>query len=296
MTDATLQLYALLYYALLYFSAVLGYGPIRTGTSALPATVALVPASIVVGVLITRFGRFRWAVWSGWAVTSLGHGLMIMWDVDTSVAAWAAILVLVGFGHGLILNAQNFATQAIALPGDEAQAAAMYAFLRSFGMALGVGIGGSVFQNVMMIKLDEFNLPDTIARNAETYIHAIWSQPRTAETDLILDSFVYGFRGVFGLLCAIAGVGLVSSFFIQKFNLNKELVTEHKLAENNVTRKLERMSHASAPRASVSRPESVVVSESAQSSRPVSSAGAAPEAEHPHRASEPSPLRLSIPA
>lgn len=273
-----------------------GYGPVRTGTSALPATVALVPASIIVGVLITRFGRFRWAVWSGWVVTTLGHGLMIMWDENTSTPAWAAILVIVGVGHGLILNAQNFATQAIALPGDEAQAAAMYAFLRSFGMALGVGVGGSVFQNVMMIRLDDYGLPDTIARNAETYIHLVWSQPRTAESDQIIDSFVYGFRGVYGLLCAIAGVGLLSSFFIQKFNLDKELVTEHTLAENNVTRKLQRLSHASQPRTSVSRPESMVTSDSAHSSRPVSSAAPTALSEHPHRVSEPSPLRLSIPA
>lgn len=48
----------------------------------------------------------------------------------------------------MVLNAQNYATQAIAQPRDEAAAAAMYVFLRSFDMAMGVGVGGSVFQNV----------------------------------------------------------------------------------------------------------------------------------------------------
>lgn len=243
-------------------------------------------------------GRFRWAVWAGWALSILANGLLIIWDQNTSTAAWATILVLVGLGHGLILNAQNFATQAIALPGDEAQAAAMYAFLRSFGMALGVGIGGSVFQNVMMIKLDDYGLPDTIARNAETYITLIYSDPNfpADQKAQIISSFVHGFRGVFGLLCGLAGVGGIASIFIGHFKLDKELVTEHTLAENKVTKKLDRLSHASASHATGSRPESVMVGSSQPNTRPASSAGLAPAAAHSHRVSEPSPLQSSVEA
>ncbi|KIW06855.1 uncharacterized protein PV09_02531 [Verruconis gallopava] len=242
---ATLQgflLYGILYYGELYFLAVKGYGPVHAGSAALPTTLSLVPGSVVVGILITKFGSFRWAIWSGWALSTLANGLLVLWDVDTHVSVCTVILILIGIGHGLVLNAQNFATQAIALTGDEAQAAAMYAFLRSFGMALGVGIGGSVFQNVMMIKLNSFGLPNSIARYAEAYIRILWSSPPTEQTDQILQAYAYGLRGTYGLFCAIAGTAGIASIFIQKFDLNKELRTEHTLGENRITRKLEDVS------------------------------------------------------
>jgi hypothetical protein len=256
--------------------AVKGYGPVHTGAAALPTTVSLVPASVIVGILITRFGAFRWAIWSGWTLTTLANGLLIIWDVDTHTGVWATTLVLIGIGHGLVLNAQNFATQAIALPGDEAQAAAMYAFLRSFGMALGVGIGGSVFQNVMILKLNAYGLPESIARNAEAYIQIIWSNPPTEQTAQILDAYVHGFKGTFGLFCAIAGVAGIASIFIQKFDLNKELKTEHTLAGNKITKKLEDISRPGSQFITSSRPTSHLVAASQPNSRPVSSVGGAP--------------------
>jgi len=191
----------------------------------------------MVGVIVTRINHFRWAIWIGWLVTILGTGLMILWDVNTSIATWVSILVILGIGHGLVLNAQNFATQAIALPRDEAAAAAMYAFLRSFGMALGVGICGSVFQNVMKLKLEQLGLPVEIARNAEAYISVLHTLPDdSAFKGKILESYVYGLRGVFGLLCGLAGVAGLTSLIIRHFDLNKELETEHMLHENKLSR------------------------------------------------------------
>lgn len=247
--------------------AVKGYGPLRTGIAMLPTTLSLVPASIVTGIFVSRFGAYRWAIWSGWVITTLAHGVMIMWNAETSTAIWVTEQVILGVGHGLVLNAQNFATQAIALPGDEAQAAAMYAFLRSLGMALGVGFGGSVFQNIMIIKLKQLDLPTTIARNAEAYISVVWGNPRTPDTAKILTSYTYGIDGVFGLFCGIAGLAGLATLFIGKFDLNKALVTEHKLIENRLTKKLGNNLQPGSQK-TLSRPPTVI-----SSSRPGSKCG-----------------------
>jgi hypothetical protein len=231
------QLYGALYYGPLYFLSVKEDSPLTTGVSIFPTTCSLIPASVIVGIVVSRLNHVRWAIWSGWLVTTLGTGLMILWDVDTSKAAWAPILVVLGLGHGLVLNAQNFATQAIALPKDEAAAAAMYAFLRSLGMAVGVGVGGSVFQNVMKRKLVQFGLPVEIARNAEGYIAVLHTLPAdSAMKSQVLESFVYGLRGVYGLYCGMAGLAGILSLAIRHFDLDKELETEHKLEENRLSR------------------------------------------------------------
>ncbi|KAF2489088.1 MFS general substrate transporter [Lophium mytilinum] len=242
---ATVQgflLYGVLYYGPLYFLAVHLLSPISAGVSILPTTLALVPASVAVGAIVSRVGNFRWAVWSGWVFTTLAHGLMILWDVHTSTAVWVVIMIILGLGHGLVLNAQNFATQAIAKPKQEGEAASMYAFLRSLGMALGVGVGGSVFQNVMKVKLGHFHLPLEIASNAEAYIETVKRMPVDSVMRVqVLESYVYGLRGVFGLFCGMAGLAMVASAFVGRFKLDKELESEHKLAENRWSRGLNNM-------------------------------------------------------
>lgn len=79
-------------------------------------------------------------------------------------------LVILGTGNGLLYSSLVWATQANSKNGGEATATAMYAFMRSFGQALGVGIGEVVFQNVMRINLRQLDLPKDIASNAEAFV------------------------------------------------------------------------------------------------------------------------------
>ena len=231
-------LYAGLYYFSFYFLSVKQYSPSRAGVSMLPAVLATVPASVIVGAIITRINHFRWAIWSGWVIVTLGGGLVIIWDADTSTPVWAVILVLVGIGNGLLLNAQNFATQAIAKPKDEASAAALYAFMRSFGMAFGVGISGSIFQNVMKTKLSQLGLPTEIAADSLAYIATLETLPDASVLkEQVLQAYVSGFRGVFGTLCGLAGLSGIASLFIGQFDLNKVLNSDHKLQEKRWSRK-----------------------------------------------------------
>jgi MFS family permease len=242
----TSQLYGQLYYIPFYFLSVRLNSPLRTGVSLLPVTLTLVPGSVVAGAIITRLGQFRWAIWTGWAITALACGLTILWDISTHTGAWVIILIILGFGHALVLNSQNFATQAICHNGDEGSAAAMYAFLRSFGTALGVGLGGSVFQNVMKTKLVELGLPTDIANHAESYIITLRSMPDSPTKTHILEAYVYGFHGVYGCFCSIAGLAGIVSLFIKHYDMNKVLESEHKLHENRISRLLndhDRQSH-----------------------------------------------------
>ena len=112
----------------------------------------------------------------------------------------------------------------------------MYSFLRMFGMTLGVGLGGSIFQNVMKQKLVQLNLPTSIARNAEAYIQVLRTMPQSSEKDNILAAYVYGFRGVYTFYTAIAGAAFVVTLFIKHYSMDKELQTEHHLQENWISR------------------------------------------------------------
>jgi hypothetical protein len=159
--------------------------------------------------------------------------------VHTSTAFWTTTLVILGIGHGLTLSTQNFASQAICKPREEASAAAMYAFLRSFGMALGVGIGGSIFQNVMKAKLIKLHLPVPIALNSEAYTVILRTLPNGPFKAQVLEAYASGFRGVYIGFCGISALALLVSLFIKHYDMNKVLESEHKLQDHRLSKILQ---------------------------------------------------------
>lgn len=230
----------------------------------------LIPTAVVVGATITRTGSFRWAIWTGWGLATLATGVTISWSRHTGTGGWVVVLIVLGVGHGLLLNALNCASQAVSLPGDEGAAAAMYAFLRSFGMAVGVGVGGSIFQNVMQAKLSALHLPPSIAANAEAYLAVLREMGHDRESlgqrDAVIAAYTAGFRGVFGFFCALGGLSLVLACLIRHFEINKELTTEHTVDESmrmswrsRFSQRLDRQNQGQGhDQDQVSRPESAV--------------------------------------
>jgi hypothetical protein len=201
----------------------------------LPVCLTLVPASVIVGAVITRRASYRWAAFIGWILTTLGVGLMCSWKRGTSTAAWAIELIILGVGIGFNLNALNTACQATCRPGDEGRAVGMYAFLRSFGMAVGVGISGSVFQNVMEAKLRSLGLPASIARNAEAYIQLIKHQPESPQRNDIIMAYIAGLHGVYGFVTGLSGLALIACLFMKHYEMNKDIITDHKLTADRVS-------------------------------------------------------------
>jgi fucose permease len=125
--------------------SVRGSSPVRAGIDLFPAVCLLVPGSVVVAVLTSRLGHFRWAIWLGWGVTVVACGLFTLFDERTEMAVFALALAIFGAGNDMVLTSVNVATQAIAAQTiakaeDRAMAACMYGFMRSLGMPIGIAV------------------------------------------------------------------------------------------------------------------------------------------------------------
>lgn len=114
--------------------------PVHAGIDLFPAVCLLVPGSVVVAVITSRLGRFRWAIWLGLIVTTVGCGLFVLFGVHTTKAVFAAALAVFGVGNGMVLTGVNVGTQAIAKAENRPLAACMYGFMRSLGMPFGVAV------------------------------------------------------------------------------------------------------------------------------------------------------------
>lgn len=234
-----LAVYMALYYISFYFSACHFFGPIRTGVSVFPATTFLLPGSVIVSALITRTGRFRWAVWAGYAISVLSCGLFNIWNDRTKTIVWAACECLFGLGMGMVLTSVNFSIQANVDPEDCGQAAAMYAFIRSIGMTLGVAVGGTTFQNFMKNKLqttlDDVGQAAKIAKHAEGFIGQLQRMSTSGAEGMlrqdIMDGYVHGFRGVWIVMTALCGFALVISLLIERGSLDAVLVSKFRVED-----------------------------------------------------------------
>ncbi|KAH8678029.1 major facilitator superfamily transporter [Xylariales sp. PMI_506] len=232
-----LVMYGQLYYVPFYALSVKQTSPVRAGVILLPVMLILIPSGAVAGVLISRFNSYRPTIWVGWAFIALSSGLQLLWDANVSEAVWIITLIILGLGHGFVLNAQTFACQAVAKPGDIGMAAATYGFVRQFGTAVGVSVGSTTFQNVMALKLRWQNQPTQIAYNAEGYIPDLLALPDgdTTKTE-ILDAYVFGFRGVWEVFLAIAGLTFFLTLLIRHYDMNKAIESEHKLVNSRVSK------------------------------------------------------------
>ncbi|EFQ34994.1 major facilitator superfamily transporter [Colletotrichum graminicola] len=211
-----------LYYIPFYFLSVRFVTPTQSGLNLFPVTCLLLPGSIIVSVLTSRLGRFRWAIWSGWAITSTGCGLLVLLDENTTTMMWAICLAVFGIGNGMVLTSVNVGTQAISRVEDCGRAACMYAFMRTLGMSVGVAVGGTTFQNVMTNRLQELGMSEAIAKNAEIYAtHLAAMDSADPERIGALSAYVTGFRGVFWVMTATAAFGFLSSLIIRKHTMDR---------------------------------------------------------------------------
>jgi MFS family permease len=226
-------LWCILYYQPLYFEAVKGYTPVIAGVALFPSTFTVAPMAVVTGQLITKTGRYRWSIWAGWLISVLGLGLLVLLKVDTTIPQWIFIDLVSGIGLGILYPGIQFQLQAASSNKDMAFAVSMFVFFRSFGQALGVAIGGVIFQNQMVKNLQKYpqfvSRASELAKDAAALVEIIKETPagqgklelRTAYTDSL--------RTVYIFLTALAGVSLFVTIFIKSYDLNVGLETEQGL-------------------------------------------------------------------
>ena len=221
--------YTVLFYMPLYYQGVKGYSATITGIAVFPQTFTVAPAALVVGVLIGKLGTYRWALWQGWAVTCLGLGLLVLLDAHSSVPQWLFLNLVSGLGTGILYPAMQFAVQAASSDADLAVAVALFSFFRALGQAVGVAVGGTIFQNRLHAALAARPdvAPDALAlsKDAAALARTISDMPVGAARTELVDAYAEALKVVWVVLCVLAGVGLLLGFAIRDYPLDRFLVS-----------------------------------------------------------------------
>lgn len=226
----TTQLYGTLYYIPFYLESVKQKSPIMTGVGLLSITCGNVPASVITGIITSKLGRFRWALYTGWSFVTLGTGLLLLLNTDIQTWRWVLIFLVLGLGHGQLLSALPNTVQTITDTKDVGYATAMYTTIRTVGSCLGVAIGGTIFQNLLSKYLGQAGLPTQIAQNAEGFLATLATlPPDSAYLHEILMAYARAFRGAFLVMTVISVIGGLASTLVGRHTMDRALDSEHVL-------------------------------------------------------------------
>ena len=126
-----------------YMQMARGATPTQAGLMTLPMIAGLLGASIVVGQLITRFGRWKPYVSVGAVLMIAGSALLSTLHYDTNFALVSVYMFLLGAGVGMSMQNLVLIVQNTARPEDLGAASSGVTFFRSLGGTVGVSVMGS---------------------------------------------------------------------------------------------------------------------------------------------------------
>jgi len=148
---ATFMLSVAMFGAIIYIpvfaQVVLGSSATNSGVILMPLSIAMIITSIVVGILITRTGRYKAFMISGLAIVIAGYLLLTTLGVDSSKWSLSAMLVLIGLGLGLSMQVFTLVVQNNARSSEMGTATSAVQFFRNLGSTVGTAVLGTVMSS-----------------------------------------------------------------------------------------------------------------------------------------------------
>lgn len=203
----------------IWFQAIQGLSPIPSAIRNLPFIIATQLVTVTSGALITRFGwHTPWAYFCT-VFMSIGAGLMMTFQVHTSIKKWFTYQVLFGLGSGAGFQQPIVAVQTVSNFEDMPIVTSLVIFAQQFGGAIWVSAATNVLTTQLLSHL---GVGTSLARQI---INFGMSNFRTVVPAFMLDSLllecnkaiVKAFEVALILACvSIVGVVLMENVSVKK--------------------------------------------------------------------------------
>jgi EmrB/QacA subfamily drug resistance transporter len=209
-------LFGSLIYVSLYFQIVNGLTPTEAGLHLIPMTLGMIPTSIIVGALISRWGRYKVFPILGMACVTIAMALLGMLTVDTASWQLSAYLFVLGVGMGQVMQVVTMAIQNAIPPKEMGAGTAATGFFRSLGGAIGSAVFGAILTSQLARNLPAHNGGSGMP-NAEA-IHQL--PPALQHT--VFEAFTKSTNTVFLVAACITAVGFFLTLFLREMRLRSQ--------------------------------------------------------------------------
>jgi len=227
-----------------YFQLARGANPTQSGLMTIPMVVGQLVASILIGQLISRFGK--WKIWmvTGSVLVLIGVSLLSTLRYDTDFVLVSVYMVTLGAGLGMVMQNLTLVVQNDTPIEQLGAASANVNFFRSVAGAIGVTIMGSILASQVTTHIkdslstfvpsspDEISALQTLATGTLPKVSEL---PDTIRV-IVESAYGNGIADAFMIAIPLAFISLIAVIFLP----NKALST--KTAGQTTTKQAEESS------------------------------------------------------
>ena len=127
-----------------YFQLARGATPTESGLMTIPMIIGQMGASIVIGQLVSRFGKWKGWMLAGSVLTTVGVSLMSTLRYDTPFTLVAVYMLVLGAGLGMVMQNLTLIVQNDTPPTQLGAASSNVNFFRTIAGTIGVTVMGSM--------------------------------------------------------------------------------------------------------------------------------------------------------
>ncbi|KAG1832111.1 MFS general substrate transporter [Suillus variegatus] len=213
------------YYLPMYYQ-VLGASATSSGIKMLPYSLTTSLMSAVSGIVVTKTGSYRPAMWFGWSVMTLGWGLMIMLDNTSTIAEQEIYPLIAALGIGCLFQTPLVAVQAAMPIKDMATSTGAFVFLRTLGGTIGITIGETILSSVLQQKLRGIQglTIDTSAAALNDSIRQISSISNPVVRNEVMHAYSRSISTIWLVNTPLSAFGLFLVLFIRGYTLERTII------------------------------------------------------------------------
>ncbi|MFJ4222941.1 MDR family MFS transporter [Microbacterium sp. NPDC089695] len=130
-----------------YFQLARGATPTESGLMTIPMIIGQMGASIIIGQLVSRFGKWKGWMLTGSVLTTVGVSLMATLRYDTPFGLVATYMFVLGAGLGMVMQNLTLIVQNDTAPQQLGAASSNVNFFRTIAGTIGVTIMGSLLSS-----------------------------------------------------------------------------------------------------------------------------------------------------
>ncbi|MBW8762192.1 MAG: DHA2 family efflux MFS transporter permease subunit [Microbacterium sp.] len=214
-----------------YFQLARGATPTESGLMTIPMIIGQMGASIIIGQLVSRFGKWKGWMLTGSVLTTVGVSLMATLRYDTPFPLVATFMFILGAGLGMVMQNLTLIVQNDTAPQQLGAASSNVNFFRTIAGTIGVTVMGATLStsvaNYITDALAGFTptTPEEIGalkHLASGDVPKVGELPHTIRA-IVEGAYGHGIADAFIIAIPLALIAIIAIAFIK----NKPLSTKN---------------------------------------------------------------------
>ena len=217
-----------------YFQLARGATPTESGLMTIPMIVGQMGASIVIGQLVSRFGKWKGWILTGSVLTLIGVTLISTLRYDTPFSLVAVYMFVLGAGLGMVMQNLTLIVQNDTPPTQLGAASSNVNFFRTIAGTIGVTVMGSMLATKVTDYMTDALTGFTPSSQAEIDalkalgsgdVPKVSALPDTIRA-LVESAYGHGIADVFVIAIPLAVLAIIAIAFLKNKPLSTKTAAE----------------------------------------------------------------------